>query len=134
MTYKYKMSTRIYTDLDLNFFATPNTKDVSKKFDENAIKQSIKNLVMTNYYERLFHPEIGSQVTGLLFEPYSPMLDAMLTRAITNTITNYEPRVDLLSVDVRSNPDNNTVYVSIVFRIMNTERPLTIDFILNRTR
>lgn len=127
-------NTRKFSDLDLNFLANPNTGDVSKKFDENAIKQAVKNLIQTNYYERLFHPEIGSQVRGLLFEPYSPMLDAMLTRAISNTITNYEPRVQLISVDVRSNPDNNTVYVSITFKIINTERPITVDFILNRTR
>jgi len=127
-------STRTFSDLDLNFIANPNTGDVTKKFDENAIKQSVKNLIQTNFYERLFHPEIGSQVRALLFEPYSPMLDAMLTRAITNTINNYEPRVQLMIVDVRSNPDNNTVYVSITFKIVNTERPITVDFILNRTR
>jgi len=127
-------NTRTFSDLDLNFIANPNTGDVTKKFDENAIKQSVKNLIQTNFYERLFHPEIGSQVRALLFEPYSPMLDAMLTRAITNTINNYEPRVQLMVVDVRSNPDNNTVYVSITFKIVNTERPITVDFILNRTR
>ena len=89
---------------------------------------------MTNHYERLFHPEMGSQVSGLLFEPASPLLDAMLTQAIKNTIINFEPRVNLISVDVRSNPDNYTLYVSIVFKIINTERPLSINFTLQRTR
>jgi len=128
------LNTRTFSDLDLNFRANPNTGDVGKKFDENAIKQSVKNLVQTNFYERPFHPEIGSQVRGLLFEPYSPMLDAMLTRAIVDTITNYEPRVELVEVDVRSNPDNNSVYVSVTFKIINTERPIVVDFILTRTR
>lgn len=127
-------NTRTFTDLDLNFIANPVTGDVSRKYDENAIKQSLKNLVMTNHYEKPFHPEIGSQVTGLLFEPFSPMLQAMMERAIINTITNFEPRVKLLGVDVTLNPDNNTVYVSITFKIVNTERPLTVDFTLQRTR
>ena len=127
-------NTRTFVDLDLNFTASLINGDVAKKYDENAIKQSIKNLVMTNHYERLFHPEIGSQVSSLLFEPYSPMLDAMLTQAIKNTITNFEPRADLIKVDVKSNPDNNAMYVSILFKIINTERPMSINFTLQRTR
>lgn len=127
-------NTRTYSDLDLNFIASPTTGDVSKKYDENAIKQSVKNLIMTNHYERPFHPEIGSQVMGLLFENESPMLQATMERAIIYTIENFEPRVKLISVVVRNNPDNNSVYVSITFRIINTERPLTVDFTLQRTR
>lgn len=127
-------NTRTFVDLDLNFTKNPVTNDVSRKYDENAIKQSVKNLIMTNHYERLFHPEMGSQVSGLLFEPASPLLDAMLTQAIKNTIINFEPRVTLITVDVRSNPDNYTLYVSIVFKIINTERPLSINFTLQRTR
>lgn len=127
-------NTRTFSDLDLNFIANPATGDVSKKYDVNAIKQSVKNLVMTNHYERLFHPEIGSQVTGLLFEPFSPVLQAMLERAIVNTITNFEPRVRLLNVDVSLNPDNYTAFVSVTFTIVNTETPIVVDFTLQRTR
>lgn len=127
-------NTRTFSDLDLNFIANPATGDIVKKYDENAIKQSVKNLVMTNHYERPFHPEIGSQVSALLFEPYTPMLASMIQRAIIQTIENFEPRVKLIAVDVNMNPDNNTVYVSITFRIINTQVPLTIDFTLQRTR
>lgn len=127
-------NTRTFSDLDLNFIANPATGDVSKKYDVNAIKQSVKNLVMTNHYERLFHPEIGSQITSLLFEPFSPLLQAMLEQAIINTITNFEPRVRLLNIDVSLNPDNYTVFVSITFTIVNTETPLVVDFTLQRTR
>lgn len=125
---------RTYSDLDLNFIANPATGDIAKKYDENAIKQSVKNLIMTNHYERPFHPEIGSQVTGLLFENDSPMLQATLERAIIYTIENFEPRVKLISVDITLNPDNNSVFVSITFKILNTERPITVDFTLQRTR
>lgn len=127
-------NTRTFSDIDLNFIANPNTGDITKKFDENAIKQSVKNLVMTNHYEKPFHPEIGSQINSLLFEPFSPLLQNMLERAIVNTITNFEPRVVLLQVLVNLNPDNHTVFVEIVFRIVNTEKPITIDLILQRTR
>jgi phage baseplate assembly protein W len=127
-------NSRTFSDLDLNFIANPVTGDVSRKFDESAIKQSVKNLIMTNHYERLFHPEIGSQVTSLLFEPFSPLLQVTLERAIINTINNYEPRVQVLEVEVRLNEDNYSVYVSITFRIVNTERPLVVDFTLRRTR
>lgn len=127
-------NTRIFSDLDLNFIANPVTGDVSRKFDESAIKQSVKNLIMTNHYERLFHPEIGSQVTSLLFEPFSPLLQVTLERAIINTINNYEPRVQVLEVEVRLDENNYSVHVSITFRIVNTERPLVVDFTLRRTR
>lgn len=127
-------NTRTFTDIDMAFLASPSTGDVTKKYDVNAIKQSVRNLIMTNHYERPFHPEIGSQVTGLLFEPYSPMLQSLLERAIANTILNFEPRVRLLQVDVKVNPDNNTVYVSITFTIVNTDTPLAVDFTLQRTR
>ena len=90
---------------------------------------------MTLNYERPFHPEIGSQVMHLLFEPNaSPMTQHMLKTAITNTINNFEPRVNLLDVEVLFNSDNHSVFVTIVFKIVNTEKPLSIEFTLQRTR
>jgi phage baseplate assembly protein W len=127
-------NTRTYSDLDLNFIANPVTGDISKKFDENAVKQSIKNLVMTRHYERPFHPEIGSPVMNLLFEPFSPMLKVTMERAISYTIDNFEPRVALRSVDVELNEENNSVYVHIEYIIINTTQPQTVDFTLQRTR
>ena len=128
------INSRTFSDIDLNFIANPATGDVSKKFDEYAIKQSVKNLVLTNHYEKPFHPEIGSQVHSLLFEPFSPLLQAMLERSIINTITNFEPRVQLINVEVSLNPDNNTMFCQITFRIVNTQRPITVDLTLKRTR
>ena len=127
-------NTCTFTDIDLNFIANPATGDVSRKFDENAIKQSIKNLVMTNHYEKPFHPEIGSQVYSLMFEPVNPLMKSMLERSIINTITNFEPRAQLIDVEVTLNPDNNSVYCQIQFKIVNTQRPLIVDFTLTRTR
>jgi len=127
-------NTRTFADLDLNFTMHPVTHDVVRKYDEEAIKASVKNLVLTQNYERPFHSEIGSQIRGLLFEPATPMLNVMLKRAITDTIINFEPRVRLNDVLVTVSPDNNEVYVSIQYMIVNTTRPQTVDLILTRTR
>lgn len=127
-------NTRTFSDLDLNFTKHPVTKDVVRKFDEEAIKAAVKNLVLTQNYERPFHSEIGSQIRGLLFEPATPMLGIMLKRAIADTIINFEPRVRLDDVLITVSPDNNEVYVSIEFTIINTTRPVTVDLILTRTR
>jgi phage baseplate assembly protein W len=127
-------NTRTFSDLDLNFTAHPVTKDIVRKYDEEAIKASVKNLVLTQNYERPFHSEIGSQIRGLLFEPATPMLNVMLKRAITDTIINFEPRVRLNEVLVTISPDNNEVYVSIYFTIINTTKPLQVSLVLTRSR
>jgi phage baseplate assembly protein W len=127
-------NTRTFADLDLNFKMHPVTHDVTLKYDDEAIKASVRNLVLTQNYERPFHSDIGSQIRGLLFEPATPMLQIMLKRTITDTIVNYEPRVRLDNVAVTVSPDNYEVYVSIYFTIINTTRPLQVDLILTRTR
>jgi uncharacterized protein len=125
---------RIFSDLDLNFSPHPVTGDLVRKFDDNAIKQSVKNLIMTKNNERPFHSEIGSPIPGLLFEPLTPVTALMVRRSIIDLISNFEPRVNLLSVEVIPSEDNNSLYVSITFKIVNSERPLTLDLALERTR
>lgn len=127
-------NTRTFSDLDLAFGMHPVSKDVTKKYDENAVKQSIRNLILTKNFERPFRSDIGSQVKNLLFEPMSPLTSAMIKKTIENTINSYEPRANLLDVSVLLSPDNNSVYVTIVFRIINTSTPISIDLFLERTR
>jgi phage baseplate assembly protein W len=127
-------NTRIFSDLDFNFTAHPATGDVTRRFDENAIKTSLKNLIMTANYERPFHSEIGSPIKRLLFEPVTPMLEVMLRRAIMDTIDNFEPRVAVLDVIVVVSEDEHDVSVTIEFQITNTNKPLTLDLTLERTR
>ena len=86
-------NTRIFSDLDLNFTKHPVTGDITRRYDENAIKQSVKNLLLTRNFERPFHSEIGSPVRALLFELPGPMFSMMLQRAIIDVINNFEPRV-----------------------------------------
>lgn len=127
-------NTRIFSDLDLNFTAHPVTKDIVRRFDENAVKASIKNLVLTANYERPFHSEIGSPIRALLFEPFSPMLVASLKKAIWDMVNNFEPRVVMTDVNIYYSQDNNNMDVTIEFKIVNTERPLTLDLVLERSR
>lgn len=127
-------NTRTFTDLDFGFYAHPRTGDVTSKTDEEAIKQSIRNLILTKNYERPFRSYLGSQVNALLFEPASPLLAGMMERVITDVVNNYEPRAVLLNVSVTLSPDNNSLYVSIVFSIRNTESPITVNLILERSR
>ena len=127
-------NTRTFSDLDLNFTAHPVTKDITRRFDENAIKASLKNLILTQNYERPFHSEIGSPIRALMFEPASPLVVASIKKAIYDMVNNFEPRVRLIDDQVRYLPDSNGIGVTIVFSIINTEKPLTLDLVLERTR
>lgn len=127
-------NTRIFSDLDLNFTPHPVTGDLVRKYDENAVKQSIKNLIMTRHYERPFHSEMGSPIRELLFDLITPVTALMVRRAIIDLISNFEPRVKLVGVEVIPSEENNSLYVSITFKIVNTESPLSLEFLLERTR
>jgi phage baseplate assembly protein W len=127
-------NTRTFSDLDLNFTPHPVTGDITRRFDDSAIKTSIKNLLLTGYFERPFHSDMGSPIKNLMFDTITPMTTSVIKRAVTDVINNFEPRVILQDVDVTASPDNNSVYVSIVFNIVNTEKPLTLDLVLERTR
>lgn len=128
------MVTRTFVDLDLNFLRHPVTGDLSLKYDATAIKAAVKNLVMTRHYERSFHSEIGTNVPDLLFDLSGPSLSLRLKKSIEEVINNYEPRASVISIDVDYPSDSNSVSISINFRIVNTEAPLTVDLILERTR
>ena len=127
-------NTRTFSDLDFNFLLHPKTKDVSTRTDDDAIKQSIRNLIMTRNFERPFRSDVGCQVRSLLFEPMSPLLSAMMERTIADVINNHEPRATLLDVSVKFSPENNDAYITVVFKIKNTETPLKVNVILERTR
>lgn len=124
----------VYTDIDLNFTQNPITKDISIKKDEYAIKQALHTLVLTNFYEKPFHPEFGSQVNDLLFEPITFITKERVKAAIINTIENWEYRIVILSVTVDVTEDQNSFSVSIVFRLAENSNPISIDFILYRSR
>ena len=114
-----KNSSRIYKDLNLNFSANPVTQDVTTVTDVNAVKRSVRNLLLTNHYDRPFHPEIGSNVQALLFENFGPITANQLTRTIEEMIANFEPRARVESVECFPLQDRNTYDVRIYFYVEN---------------
>ena len=115
---------RQWTDLDLFFGKKATSKDISKVTDIQAVKRSIRNLVLTNHYEKPFHPEIGSGVRGILFEPMTPLTAHILTRKIEDVIENFEPRARLISVRALPNLDRNEYECTIEFYVANTPTEL----------
>lgn len=127
-------TTRTFRDLDLNFTIHPVKKDINVLKNEYAIINSVKNLVLTNFYERPFQPEIGSNVRRLLFENIDAFLAAQIERAIEETIQNFEPRVRVSRITAFPRPDENRYSVELEFFVVNLTNPITINFFLERVR
>jgi len=125
---------RIFKDLDLNFIIHPIKKDVNTHKNEMAIINSIKNLVLTNHYERPFQPELGSNIRRLLFENVDMIVAAQIEREITEVIGNFEPRARVSKVIAVPSPDNNAYQIQLDFFIINNPNPITINFFLERIR
>jgi phage baseplate assembly protein W len=125
---------RQYRDLDLNFIVHPVKKDINKNVNEMAVINSIKNIVLTNRFEKPFDPDFGSDVRRLLFENLDTITASVLEREIETCITNYEPRVILNGVSVSPDFENNSFKVDMQFSIQNTSEPVTISFLLERLR
>jgi phage baseplate assembly protein W len=124
----------IYSDLDLTFRKSPSTGDVSMKYDEQAVIKSIRNLLSTNLYERLFQPNVGSSLNKLLFEPVSPLTASLIEDEIARMINNYEPRATISQLFVQASPDSNQFNVSLFVLIGNITIPSQINLILTRSR
>lgn len=124
----------IFSDIDFNMGLNPLTGDVSRKTNDQAVKQSLKNLILTSYYERPFRSNIGSPIKSIMFEPITPLLGVMLKKAVEQTVINFEPRIELQKVDVRLLNDNQEVEVSIYYYILGTQALQSFNLILERTR
>ena len=126
---------RQYSDLDLFFGKKSSDSDISKVTDIQAVKRSIRNLVLLNHYEKPFHPEIASGVRDMLFELMTPLTANVLARKIQDVIANFEPRARVVSV--RAIPDfaNNAYDISLEFYVVNTPTELVeLTIMLERLR
>ena len=115
---------RQYKDLDLFFGRKQASDDINKVTDIQAVKRSVRNLVLLNHYEKPFHPEIGSGVRDMLFENMSPLTSHALTVEIEDDIENFEPRVQLVGVRALPDMDRNEYEVTIEFYVVNTPTEL----------
>ena len=115
---------RQYSDLDLFFGRKTSNNDVSKITDIQAVKRSIRNLVLLNTYEKPFHPEISSGIRGMLFELMTPITANILARKVEDVIENFEPRARLISVTAIPDLDRNAYEVAVQFYVVNTPTEL----------
>ena len=126
---------QIYSDIDLFFGPKTGSKDINKVTDVTAVKRSVRNLILTNPYEKPFHPEIGSGVRDVLFELMTPITAYVLTMKIEEVIENFEPRARLVGVRAIPNLDNNAYEVTIEFYVVNAPTELvTMEVLLERVR
>jgi phage baseplate assembly protein W len=127
-------SERTFKDLDLNFTKHPVKLDINVHKNEFAIINSIKNLILTNHYEKPFRPDIGSNIRRLLFENIDSVIAAQIEKEISEVIGNFEPRAQVSKVTAISSPDENAYKVELEFFIINNPNPITINFFLERIR
>ena len=124
----------LFSDFLTDFARHPITNALARTTNEDSIRQSIRNLIMTNLGERLFEPTVGSNVLASLFEPNDTITAENIAFHVNLTITQNEPRANLLDVVVTPSPDENSFAVSVVFSVLNNTTPITLNLILRRVR
>ena len=134
LTNKSKRSSKLFKDLNLDFQENAATKDIQKMLDVESVKRSVRNLINLNHYEKPFHPEIGSNIRGLLFEQITPQISHYIGKQLELLIRNYEPRCRLVNVANMPDLDKNGYSVSVSFYVVNVSNPVTVETFLERLR
>jgi len=124
----------LYADLDLTFNKSPVTGDVALRYDDQAVIRSVVNLLLTNFYERPFQPDLGSNMSSFLFEPMTPITATSMETEIRNVIENYEPRVTVQTLTVTPNESKNIYNVFMEVFIGNNAQTTPISLVLQRSR
>ena len=123
-----------WSDLDLDFTAHPNTGQLSMKRDEQAFIRSVRYILLTNFYERPFHPEIGSNVRAMLFEPMTPLIALNLQRKVQEVLVNFEPRARLVQIIAQPDIDRNRYGLQISFYVIGVPQIQVVESYLERLR
>lgn len=124
----------VYSDLTKDLFRNPVNSDITRKTNEEAVKEAIKNLILTDRGERLMQPNIGGDVRRMLFENWMPGTIRVVEEKIRNVIETYEPRADLLDISVIGLPDSNSAQINITFAINMVENPISFSVVVERIR
>lgn len=124
---------RVYKDIDLTFAKRPDN-DVYKKNDAAAVKQSVKNILLTNYAEKPFVPEFGANLNDFLFNLDTEFDSDLIEESIIQAINDYEPRAQVLNVNVTANGEYHEVIATVTFRVLSTNDTVTIELDLTRLR
>jgi len=123
-----------YQDIFTRDLINNDTKDLSLVTNEDSVKQSIINILLTNLGEKFFNQSFGSEINKILFENVTPQSTSTLISLVQNAIENYEPRANLLNVVASPLPDDNAYAITIIFSVINKIEPVTLEFVLNRIR
>lgn len=126
--------TETYSDFFKDMTQSLVNADLARKIDENSVKESIRNLILTNRGERLFQPDVGCDIRQLLFENISTDTIIIAKELIRTTIENYEPRCSIIGIDILASIDSNDVGIIITFNIINREEPVVLTLTLDRVR
>ena len=124
----------LYSDFHKDLTINPISSDLALRTNEESIKESLKNLILTDRGERLMQPNLGSDVRASLFENATPVTLKILEERVRDVINNFEPRVSIIDIDVTSLYDDNRVQVTIYFYVKNREDPLSVDVFIDRVR
>jgi phage baseplate assembly protein W len=125
---------KLYSDIDFTLKKRPVVGDIALSYDSQAIIRSMRNILLTKKFEKLWNPNFGSNIDTLLFENISSVTASALQKEITVAITNYETRVNLKNVVVKPYPDRNAYDVTLTFFIANATQPTTVTVFLERNR
>ena len=128
-------ATLSFKDININFKKHPVTGDLVVSKDASAIKQAIVNLLLTNKGERPFNPDYGSNIRSYLFEPLDYATAGQVSSSIQNTLTEFEPRITVISIDTSPNYDQNGFEVELTYEIVGSDDPpIAVELFLSRTR
>ena len=125
---------KIYSDIDFTFTRKPVTSDVALSYDAQAVIRWIRNLFSVKHYERLWNPDLGSNIQLALFEPVSSQTSSLIETEMKEMIDFYEPRAKLSNISVTALPDQNAYRASITFYMENATSPTTVTLLLERNR
>lgn len=122
----------LFADLDLSFEAHPITGDIVTKKDTDAIKRAVRNILLTNHYERPFKPSFGSNLRGQLFELNLPGTRRVITEQIVEELNILEPRIG--KVEVKMLDEDNTLNVTIFYQIVGSRQKQQVNVVVSRVR
>ena len=125
---------KAHSDLNLKLTRHPIRKDIIPLKDDAAIKNAIKNLLLTNFFERPFQPAKGANLRGLLFEPADAITKYELSSGIRKCIELFEPRVKVLSINVADETERNAYRINVQFQIIEFDSNQEVEIVLQRLR
>lgn len=133
---KARITSRVkgWRDLDLSLTLHPVRKDIIPLKDDNAIKNAVKNLLVSNFYERPFSRDIGANLRALLFEPADAITKIALKDNIRRVIQKYEPRVTLRGIEIKYVDDSNAYNITVMFKIKEFNTNESVEIVLRRLR